>query len=819
MSGQSLSSAEHLALMSMENSQFRISPAEVHRSVDFDGLAFKRSDELLKESERIGQDRAADAIEYGIKTPNDGYNVYVMGPAGSHRHALAQDMVSAAALTKPIPDDWCYVNNFVEPERPRALQFPAGRGAEFRADMRTLIDEMRIAIPAAFESDDYRNQLKAYEVDAQESVRNLWRSLDELAAKEDIGVMQTPTGYVLAPVRDGEVLGDKEFDQLPDAEKERIKDAIARLSKELEKRIEQLPQMSKQYHERIKELNREFTARAVGLLLKSLEDKYSDLPEVVEYLSEVKQNIIEHAEQFREKEPSPMRFLSRDSASLFSQYEVNLVVNNAGADAAPVIYEPNPSYPNIIGNIEHRAELGALVTDFSMVRCGALARANGGYLILDVERVLQRPFVWEGIKQAMLEKRVRIESPAEMYGVGSTTTLRPEEIPLDIKLVLVGKRWLYYLLSRFDSEFTELFRVAADIDDDMDRSEANVNEYALLMAQRIREHALRPFSRAALQRVADESSRLVDDSERLSTHIRSLDDVLIQSNYCATQRGVEVVDPQDVVAALEERVNRLNRVQLRIIDAIERNTLLIDTAGARVGQVNGLSVVTLGEFRFGYPTRITATTRIGTGSVVDIEREVELGGAIHSKGVMILSSALAARYVRDVPLSMHGSIVFEQSYGGVDGDSASVAELTALLSSLANIPVRQNIAVTGSVNQLGEVQAIGGVNEKIEGYFAVCKTRGLDGSHGVVIPRDNVKNLMLKEDVVDAIGNQQFHVFAVSTIDEAVEILTGEKAGERGDQDEFPEDTVNYAVEKQLIEYAQKRRNFGLKEEKVSDES
>jgi lon-related putative ATP-dependent protease len=487
---------------------------------------------------------------------------------------------------------------------------------------------------------------------------------------------------------------------------------------------------------------------------------------------------------------------------------VNLIVSNESDAAAPIIYEANPSYPNLVGKVEHRAEMGALLTDFRLVRSGALLQANGGYLVLDVHRVLGRPFVWEALKQALLTKQVRIESPAETLGFASTTTLKPEPIPLDLKVLLIGERWLYYLLCVYDKEFGSLFKVAADFDDDVERSTNNVEAYARLIAERVRESELLPLSAAAIARVIEQRARYADDNERLSMHMRSLDDLLVQADYWARRRGADQVAIEDVIEAIQQRDNRQDRIQKKIIDAIKRETLLIDTTGECVGQVNGLSVTDLGEYRFGHPVRITATTRVGKGDVVDIEREVKLGGAIHSKGMMILSAALAARYAPDVPLSLHGSVVFEQSYGGVEGDSASVGELCALLSSISGVPIRQNIAVTGSVNQLGRVQAVGGINEKIEGFFAVCIERGLDGSHAAIIPRDNIKHLMLSEAVVEAVQNNLFSVYAVQTIDEAVAALTGMTAGERDKDGEFPVDTLNRLVEDKLIQFASRRKQF-----------
>ncbi len=756
----------------------------------------------------LGQERAIEAIRFGIQIKHDGYNVFVLGPLGSARHSLVEELAKEPARAKGAPDDWCYINNFSDPERPRALRLPAGKGAEFRDNMQALIEEIQLAIPAAFENDDYGNQLKALEAETQKEVEGLWRSLHEQAAKEGIALLQTPTGYVLAPLSDDKVIDDKEFDKLPEKKRKQIKQSIQRLSEELKARIESMPKLRKRHHERVRTLDREVTAHAVSVLLEDIKQKYQALPAVLSYLEEVQSDIIENAQEFRRTEEPSLPFLSYDSTALFASYEVNLIVSNESDAAAPVIYEPNPSYPNLVGKVEHRAEMGALLTDFRLVRSGALLQANGGYLVLDVHRVLGRPFVWDALKQALLTKQVRIESPAETLGFASTTTLKPEPIPLDLKVLLIGERWLYYLLCVYDREFGSLFKVAADFDDDVERSTHNVEAYARHIAERGRQSELLPLSAAALARVIEQRARYAEDSERLSMHMRSLDDLLVQADYWARQRGADQVAIEDVIEAIRQRDNRQDRIQKKIVDAIKRDTLLIDTSGECVGQVNGLSVTDLGVYRFGHPVRITATTRVGKGDVVDIEREVKLGGAIHSKGVMILSAALSSRYAPDVPLSLHGSVVFEQSYGGVEGDSASVAELCALLSSISSVPIRQNLAVTGSVNQLGRVQAVGGINEKIEGFFAVCKERGLDGSHAVIIPRDNVKHLMLIEEVVEAVHENLFNVFAVQTIDEAIAVLTGRTAGARGKDGEFPPDTLNRLVEDKLVQYASKRKQF-----------
>ena len=745
----------------------------------------------------LGQQRAVESLRFGIGMERDGYNVFVLGPPGGHRHELVEEIARARARERKAPDDWCYVNNFSNPERPRALRLPAGRGKQFRDDMRALVEEIRVAIPAVFEEDDYRNQLKSIEADTQQDIEEQWRSIKEQAAKDNVAVMQTPSGWVLAPMDDGKVIDEKAFDKLPEKQRRELQEAIKRLSEDLEERIENLPKLRKKQHERIRRLDRDVAAHTVTVLFADLYARYADVPDAAGYLEEAQRDIIDNAQEFRDSSGPSLPFLQRDSAALLGSYQVNLVVGNHPDSPAPVVYEPNPTCPNIIGKVEHRAEMGALLTDFSLVRGGALLQANGGFLVLDIHRVLGRPFVWEALKQALFTRQVRIESPADTLGFVGTTMLKPEPIPLDVKIVLIGERWLYYLLSMYDKEFGGLFRVAADLDDDMQRTEENVNRFAELIADRIGHHELLPFDEAAVRRVIEQRARQADDSERLSTNIRSLDDLLLEADYRARERKAGSVTMADVVEAIRHHKRRLSRVQERIVDAIQRKTLLIDTAGECVGQVNGLSVVDLGDYRFGYPVRITATTRIGTGDVVDIEREVELGGAIHSKGVLILSSALSARYARETPLSLHGSVVFEQSYGGVDGDSASVAELCALMSSIAGAPLRQNLACTGSINQLGRVQAVGGVNEKIEGFFDICRERGLDGSQGVVMPADNVKHLMLREDVVEAVRKGEFAVYAIETIDDAIELLTGEKA-----------EAINGRIESQLAEYARLRRNF-----------
>jgi lon-related putative ATP-dependent protease len=533
---------------------------------------------------------------------------------------------------------------------------------------------------------------------------------------------------------------------------------------------------------------------------------------VLAHLDAVQRDVVENVHDFlgsgdgEDAAAQIRRLLSETPAT--HRYGVNVVVDNGGAKGAPVIYEDLPTHASLVGRIDHHSHFGTLVTDFSLIRSGALHRANGGYLVLDVRKVLQQPFAWEDLKRALRTREIRIEPPERLIGLSGTSSLEPERIPLDMKVVLLGERLLYHLLAEYDPDFLELFKVAADFEEEIDRGPGSELEYARLAATLGRSQGLRPFGREAVARVVEEGARLAGDGEKLSTHVQGIADLLREASQLAGEAGREVVERTDVQAAVEGRIRRADRVRQRLLEETRRGTILIATAGTAVGQVNGLSVVQLGQFAFGRPSRITARVRMGKGEVVDIEREVELGGPIHSKGVLILAGFLGARYAADRPFTLSASLVFEQSYSGVEGDSASSAELYALLSALSGLPIRQSLAVTGSVNQLGEIQAIGGVNEKIEGFFDLCQARGLTGDQGVLVPASNVKHLMLRSDVVEAAGAGRFHVYPVETVDQGVELLTGMAAGERGPDGQFPDGTVNARVVARLAEMAERARAF-----------
>jgi lon-related putative ATP-dependent protease len=662
-----------------------------------------------------------------------------------------------------------------------------------------------------FDSDDYRTRKQAIEQQFKDRHEQSFAEIQKQAREKNIALIRTPGGIALGPMREDEVLSAEDFRALPKEDQDRFKADMEEMQRRLQEMLLQVPRWDKEQREKLRELNREVTRFAVGHLIDELKrENYADLPAVLDYLSAVEADIIENAQDFTAgTEPPPgLPFLPMEGPS-FTRYEVNVLIDNSALAGAPVVYEDHPTHPNLIGRVEHVPQFGALITDFTLIKPGALHRANGGYLILDAVKVLTEPFAWEQLKRVLRAGEIRIESLGQMLSLISTVSIEPESIPLDIQVVLLGERLLYYLLNAYDPEFSELFKVAADFEEDMPLTPDNVPLYARLIGSIVKFDNLRPFDRTAVARVIEQSARLAGDAEKMSAHVLSIGDLLRESDYWSRSNGHEVVTAADVESAITAQIRRASRVKERITEDIHRGTVLIDTAGSVAGQVNGLSVLQLGQFAFGRPIRITARVRLGQGRVVDIEREVKLGGPIHSKGILILTGFLGARYAPDRPLSLSASLVFEQSYGGVEGDSASLAELVALLSALADVPLRQSLAVTGSVNQFGQVQAIGGVNEKIEGFFDICAP-SLDGTHGVIVPAADVPHLMLRRDVVEAAAAGKFHVYPVATVDEAVALLSGVAPGERDAAGNFPSDSFNGKVESALIAMSERARKFAV---------
>jgi predicted ATP-dependent protease len=788
-----------------------LAPAQLADRTDPARFRFATTAELEDLQELVGQPRAARAVEFGVAIERDRYNVFVMGPPGSGRHTLVERVIAERAARAPRPADWVYVNNFAEPHKPLAIELPPGHGARVRDDMKALVDELRATIPAVFESEEYTSRVEAVDTEFRERHERAFSELGGEAAEHSIALLRTPSGFSFAPVKAGEVMSPEEFGQLPEAEQKRIETEIGALQSKLERIVRDVLRWRKERQERIKTLNREMTLLAVGHVVDELKHRYADHPRIVSYLDAVQSDVIENADDFRKREGTVQTLPGitvRSEEPSMRRYEVNVLVGHTDDGGAPVVYVDHPSYQNLVGRVDHISQFGTLMTDFGLIKPGALHRANGGYLIVDAVKMLWQPFAWEALKRALTRREVRIESLAEMYSLVSTVSLEPEPIPLRVKVILIGERLLYYLLQAYDPDFVQLFRVAADFSDEFERNPENELQYARLLATVARRDNLLPLGREAVAATLDFGARLAGDGKKVSTNLRRVVDMLGEADFTARRAGRAAIAPEDVRTAIEAQRHRADRLRERVHEAIVRGTVMIDTAGAEIGQVNALSVFELGDFAFAEPTRVTATTRLGDGHVIDIQREVQLGGSIHSKGVLILASFLAARFSLNRPHALAASLAFEQTYSTVEGDSASLAELCALLSSLGEVPIRQGLAVTGSINQLGEVQAIGAVNEKIEGFYEICAARTLNGEQGVIIPASNVEHLMLRDEVIDACAQKRFHVYAVRSVDEAIELLTGMPAGAPDGTSALPPETVNARVARRLRELAELRRGL-----------
>ena len=751
-------------------------------------------------------------MEVGTGIAHDGFNLFVLGPVGLGRHRVTQRVLQRAAEQRPTPDAWCYVQNFDDPKRPRALRLPAARAKAFVAAMTKLITELRGAIVAALESDEYRARREAIEHDVKAHQERSIEKVQTHARKKDISLIQTQAGIGFAPTKDGEIISPDEFAKFPVKKRESIEKKVNALQEELTRVLRDVPRRVREGHRRVRELNEEVVSYAVDEPIEELRKQYSGLPRVSAYLDTIKKDVVENAAAFfpqanadGEAETSPGEGHGAEIRG-FDRYQVNLLAHDDELTGAPILYEEHPTYHNLVGQVEHLSRDSSLTTDFSLIRPGALHRANGGYLILDARRLLTETFAYEGLKQALRGRQIRIQSLGQQFSLISTVSLEPEPIPLDVKVVLIGERQLYYQLCQVDPEFTDLFKIAADFEETIDWTDEAVPRYAQLIGSLAQSKKLRPLDRRAVAHVIEHASRLVADAGKLSIRIASIIDLLREADYWAADRGSKRIDAAAIGQAIKAQRRRDGRVREILQEQVLRKTILIETSGERVGQVNGLAVLQLGNHAFGRPSRISSSVRLGRGELLDIEREVQLGGPLHSKGILILGGFLGARFGQDAPLALSARLVFEQSYGGIDGDSASSTELYALLSALSELPLRQGLAVTGSVNQAGEIQAIGGVNEKIEGFFGLCAARGLDGTQGVLIPASNVKHLMLDEEVVNAVREGLFSVYAVRTIDEGIELLTGVKAGRRRADGTYAAETVNGRVAARLARFLKRSR-------------
>lgn len=793
---------------------------ELYQSCDTEQFSFRTTDELDDLTEVLGQERATEAIRFGMGMRRAGYNLFALGEPGAGRRALINSHLRERAEKRPSPPDWVYVNNFQDSRKPCALRLEAGQGMALRDDMDQLVEDLEAALPAAFESEEYRTKRKEVEEQLQQEQGQPVEELKEKADKEGLTLVRTQQGVALAPAtEDGDVMPSEEFNKLPEKDRDRIQKKIEQLQSEVEKVLHQVPRMQREAQRSIRKLDREFSRATVENLLEDLRKRWKDHREVLKYFDAVREDVVDNAKDFLsdDQENQPMLpGLPQQQTSSRSRYRVNVLVDNSDTEGAPIVFEDHPRYQNLFGSIEHTARMGNLMTDFTLIKSGALHRANGGYLVIEARKLLTQPFAWDGLKRALFSRRLRVEPPDRELPMVSTVSLEPEALDLDVKVLLIGSRKLYLLLNQYDPEFGQLFKVAADFEDTMPRDSDNQELYARMIATLARREEIMPLDREATARVIEEGAREAEDAERLSVHRQDIADLLRESDFWAQEKDRDVITREDVQRALDARRHRAGRVPEKIREEIQRGTLLIDTDGEKVGQVNNLAIGSAGQIRFGHACRITARVRLGKGEVRDIQREAKLAGPIYSKAVMTLTGYLGAHYAPDFPLMMGASLVFEQTYGGVEGDSATAAELFALLSALADEPLRQDLAVTGSANQYGEVQAIGGVNEKIEGFFDTCRERELTGNQGVLIPAANVKHLMLRHDLVEAVRDGRFGIYPFSTIDEGLAILTGKKAGERDQGRRFPKDTVNHKVQQTLLDMARQSREWSKGEDQSS---
>ncbi|OGN92436.1 MAG: ATP-dependent protease [Chloroflexi bacterium RBG_13_50_21] len=794
---------------------------KVYKVCGLDDFGFDSTQELTALETIVGQDRAIRAMQFGLGIKEKGFNIYVSGMPGTGRTTAVRRYLEEVAVTKPMPNDWCYVNNFRDPYQPNALTLPAGRAVELQKGMENLTKVVFQEVRNVFESEEYAKQKEETLNTFQQRKQEILDNVNQMAIESGFMLQPTPMGVVTVPTRNGKPLSEQDFLKLSQKEKDALLQNQQKVQNALEASIRQAKNLEKDARDALDKVDREVALYTLRNWNEDMKAKFQDLAEVLAYIQDVQVDLLDQVELFKtdgQEEVPAVPFATPPKSLPVKKYAVNILVDNSRLQGAPVIVETNPTHGNLFGRIEQEARFGALVTDFTLVRGGALHRANGGYLVLPVEDVLRNPFAWEGLSHALANAKIDVEDATEKFGF-STRSLKPEPIPLDIKVILIGRPDIFQLLLGYEVHFHELFKVKAEFDTVMSRDSEHTREYAGFATMLCNTENLKHLDRSGLTRLVEHGSRLAEDQEKLSTRFGEISDVIREASYYAGLEGVELITAQHIRKAIEERYYRSNLVQERLREMIARGVIKIDIQGTKVGQINGLSVLGLGDISFGQPNRITVSLSLGREGVVNIEREAKLSGPIHTKGVLILAGFLANRYAQDKPLSLSARLVFEQSYGGIEGDSASSTELYALLSALTDLPVKQAIAVTGSVNQNGEVQAIGGVNEKVEGYFEICQAVGMTGVQGVIIPESNVANLMLKETVVEAIQQGKFHLWPVRTIDEGIEVLTGVKAGERLPDGSFESESVNACVDERLRKMAEVLQRFGKEDGPKPDKS
>ncbi len=772
---------------------------------DPDGLDYETTDDLPDLEDVIGQPRALSALQLGSEITGSGYNTFVMGQPGSGRTTLSREYLERKASLMAVPDDWCYVNNFSNERRPKAIRLPAGKGSHFRQAISDLITRFASDIPRTFESDEFIQERDRLVAELKKTQETEFLRLQEHVEKHDFVILRTTAGFVLAPAADGKPIPPEELEKLSTDQKKKLSVIEQQLGSEVQATISHLKELEKSAFQMLQELVSRTVQFILAPLIQPPKEAFAEHPQVISYIDAVQADLIANLSQFhpQTQENEQSNAPHTDQRKWRHRYEVNLLVDNSATKGAPVITENHPTYNNLLGRIEHEVIMGASRTDFTLIQAGALHRANGGYLILPIRDLLLNPYAWEGLKRVLRDSEIRMVELANQVGLISTLTLEPEPIPLQVKILLIGSPSLYYLLRANDDDFTKFFKVRAEFGTQMDRTPANERQYGIFIKSVVMENKLLPFDKTAVARIIEHSAELAGDQNKLTTRFGKISDLVREASYWAEKSSSYLVTSSAVEQALQSSIYRSNMVEERIQELIAQGTLLIDVSDSVIGQINALSVYVLGDYEFGRPTRVTAITYPGKGGIVDIERQAKLGGTLHTKGVLILSGYLNSKYGQNLPISLSASLTFEQSYDEVQGDSASAAELIALLSSIAQIPLRQDRAITGSINQHGQIQAIGGVNEKIEGFFAVCKATGFTGEQGVIIPHSNQRNLMLNSEVLTSVKEGNFHIWAIQTLEEAIYLLTGVQPGELQPDGRYPAGTLNQAVSDRLQQFNQ----------------
>ncbi len=779
---------------------------EVCNKVDLSLFDFNSTREIKSLDIYLGQERAVEAIDFGSGIKQEGFNLFVTGSAGTRRHEIVENLIQNKANEENSARDWCYIYNFLNPYKPVAVDFPTGEGSTFKERIEEFFKALQKELPLVYEGKEYGTRRRAIADILQRNIDDEYDKLEKKVNKHNFSLIRNDEDIMFAP-RDenGKEYTPEEFSNVSGDKKSEMEKIIQKLYKELQKVVEKVTVLKEKAQKDQKDLKEEIFDVLTKKVFDELTKEFKENQKVVKYLKELKEHGKKNIDDFLEKEDTLVNKIY-DYEPDFSPYKVNLFISNEKNGGAPVVYEDFPTYQNLLGRVEHQARMGVLFTDFTMIKPGSIHKANGGYLILDARRVLMEPFVWEGLKRSLRSAEVKIEPIERLMGIASTASLEPEPISLEVKVVLVGEPIIYYLLGEYDSDFGNLFKVQADFDYDIKRTDENQKLFVNILANSIKKNSLLPLNKKAVGRAIELSSRFAEDNSKLSLEIERINDILKEADYIARNEHRRLITDVDVKQAYESFLRRSSRVKDKVYEYINDNIYNIDTDGEKIAQINGLSVMEMGKISFGRPSRISAIVRPGKGEIVDIEKEVELGGALHSKGVLILSSFFGERYGKKLPLSLKASLVFEQSYGEVDGDSASCAELCVLISALSEIPIKQNLAITGSISQHGDVQAIGGVNEKIEGFFDICSARGLTGNQGVIIPQSNVKNLMLKDEVVEAVEKEKFFIYPVSFVDEALDILTGIEAGVADAKGNYPIGSINQKVMKTLEKFSKRMK-------------